>query len=385
MKKKAFTIIMACVCMMQFASAQKLHKIIFAATDDKRIGSSVKVDNDNAINEIDAIAGYIGYEVVDYVYNGSRCTKENLLTVLNGLNCSSQDIVFFYYSGHGVHPDGALEDKFPQMCLNTNIESMFVPVRQVEDILKTKPQKLRIIITDCCNNKNSSVTVKNIMDGGKGATIVKGSVADNYRRLFVNARGKVMATSSEVGQTSGCAYFQDGSDAGGIYSFFFWGLLQKYCEETTAPTWATIINSVKLEVAKFTKQEQKPDDSLEVSGEEGGSASGGGTVPSPPIPTPTPENATTSPLSQALAQLLTYDMDTRIARINSILQSCFKGGGTVVTVGRNLKTVVDYESAEKFLRRLTTNLNILRINVIKEEMDKNGKPYVTVHEMRKGY
>lgn len=384
MKKKAFTILMACVCMMQFASAQKLHKIIFAATDDKRIGSSVKVDNDRANDEIDAIAAYIGYEVVDYVYNGSRCTKKNLLDVLNGLNCSSQDIVFFYYSGHGVHPDGALEDKFPQMCLNTNIESMFVPVRQVEDILKTKPQKLRIIITDCCNNKNSSVTVKSLMDGGKGATIVKGNVADNYRSLFVNAKGKVMATSSEIGQTSGCAYFQDGSDAGGIYSCFFWGLLMKYCEETTAPTWATLINSVKSEVAKFTKQEQKPDDSLEVSG-DGGSVSSGGTIPSPPSPTPSPEYATTSPLSQALAQLLTYDTDTRIARINSILQSCFKDGGTVVTLGRNLKTVVEYESAEEFLRRLATNLNILRINVIKEETDKNGKPYVTVHEMRKGY
>lgn len=117
MKTKVFFVLIAYFCVMLFANAQKMHKIIFTATDDRRIGSSVKVDNDRANDEIDAIAGYIGYEVVDYVYNGNRCTKQNLLTVLNGLRCSSQDIVFFYYSGHGVHPNGGMEDRFPQMCL----------------------------------------------------------------------------------------------------------------------------------------------------------------------------------------------------------------------------------------------------------------------------
>lgn len=374
----------ACVCAMQCANAQKLHKIIFAATDDRNIGPSVRVDNDRASNEIDAIAGYIGYEVVEYVYNGSRCTKQNLMSVLNGLNCSSQDIVFFYYSGHGVHPDGAREDKFPQMCLNTNIESLFVPVRQVEEIIRSKGPRLRVIITDCCNNVNSSVTIKSLMDGGKGATIVEGDVADNYRRLFVNARGKVMATSSKLEQTSGCAYYQDGSDAGGIYSCFFWDVLLKYCEQTKAPTWKAIINTTKNEVSKFTKQEQIPDDALDVTGDNG-SVTNPGTVPPAPTPSPAPVNATTSDLAQALAQLLTYDTDTRLAKISTILQNCFHGGGTVVTVGKNLKTVVDYETASTFLRRIATNKNILRINVIKEETDQNGRPYVTVHEMRRGY
>lgn len=385
MRKNVFFVLIAYLCVIQFVNAQKLHKIIFTATDDRRIGQSVKVDNDRANDEIDAIAGYIGYEVVDYVYNGNRCTKQNLLTVLNGLSCSPQDIVFFYYSGHGVHPDGRMDDKFPQMCLNTNIESMFVPARQVEEIIRGKNPRLRVIITDCCNNVNSSVTVKSLMDGGKGATIVKGNVADNYRRLFVNARGKVMATSSKLGQTSGCASYQDGSDAGGIYSSFFWDILLKYCEDVSSPTWNDIISKTKTEVAKFTNQEQVPDEDLDITG-DAGNVSNAGTVPTPPAPGPTPSNATTSNLSQALSQLLaTYDTDTRLANINNILQSCFNGGGTVVTVGRNLKTVVDYETAETFLRRIATNKAILRINIIKEEKDRNGKPYITVHEMRKGY
>lgn len=383
MKRKLFLALTVCVCTMQFANAQKLHKIIFAATDDRKIGSSVKVDNDRASDEIDAIAGYIGYEVVDYVYNGSRCTKQNLLTVLNGLNCSSQDIVFFYYSGHGVHAAGGYEDKFPQMCLNSNIPSMFVPARQVEEIIRSKNPRLRIVITDCCNDINSAVTVKSLMDGSKGVSLVKGNVADNYRRLFVNAKGKVMATSSKIEQTSGCAYFQDGSDAGGIYSCFFWDVLLKYCEETTAPTWNTIINTTKSEVAKFTKQEQIPDDALDVSGDSG-NVTNPGTVPSAPTPSPTPTNATTSSLSQALAQLLSMqNVDSRLAYRNQILQNCFRGNGIVVTVGRNLTTVVDYETASDFLRRIAINKNILRINVIKEETDTNGNPYVTVHEMRK--
>ena len=383
MRKRIYLAILACACLMQVASAQKLHKIIFANTDDRKIGSSVKVDNDRAIEEIDVIAGYIGYEVVDYVYNSNRCTKQNLLSVLNGLSCSPQDIVFFYYSGHGVHPNGAMQDKFPQMCMNTNIESLFVPVRQVEEILSRKAPRLRIIITDCCNDINSAVTVKSIMDGSRGATIMKGSVADNYRRLFVNAHGRVMATSSKIGQTSGCAMNQDGSDAGGIYSCIFWDVLLKYCEETNAPTWNAVIGTTRSEVAKFTHQEQMPDDALDVTGEGG---SGSGVVPPAPAPTPNPANATTSNLSQALAQLLSMpSVDARLAYTKTILQNCFRGNGIVVTVGRNLKTVVDYETADKFLRRIAMNQNIVRINVIKEETDGSGKPYITVHEMRKGY
>lgn len=387
MKKKVFLILLTYMCAMQVVNAQKLHKIIFAATDDRRIGSSVKVDNDRACDEIDAIAGYIGYEVVDYVYNGSKCTKQNLMAVLNGLNCSSQDIVFFYYSGHGAHAKAGLEDKFPQMCMNNPaVQSLFVPVRQVEEIIRGKNPRLRIIITDCCNDIDESgiVSVKSFFDGKKGATIVKANTADNYKRLFVNTKGKIMATSSKLGQTSGCAVDKEGHDLGGYYSLFFWDVLVKYCEEGTAPTWKDVINTTKTAVAKVTQQKQIPYDVLDVSGETG-SVSNSGIVSPTPSPSPIPTNATTSNLSQALAQLVSYDTDTRIAKISNILQNCFHGGGTVVTVGRNLKTVVDYEPADKFLRRIAMSPNILRINVIKEETDQNGKPYVTVHEMRKGY
>lgn len=387
MKRKLFLALIACVCTIQFANAQKLHKIIFCATDDRGIGESVKVDNDRSNDEIDAIAGYIGYEVVDYVYNGGKCTKQNLLTVLNGLNCSSQDIVFFYYSGHGVHPDGAKEDKFPQMCLNTNIESMFVPARQVEEIIRSKGPRLRFIITDCCNNINSAVSIKSAISYSKGVTIAKGNVADNYRRLFVNSRGKVMTTGSKLGQVSWCAKYPDGSEAGGLYSAIFWEVLQKCCEEDSSPTWAKVVNTTKTLVGEYSRknnpEEQNPDDALEVTG-DGGAVSNPGSVPPPPTPSPTPTNATTSSLSQALAQLLSMqNVDSRLAYRNSILQNCFRGNGTVVTVGRNLTTVVDYETASDFLRRIAINKNILRINVIKEETDVNGNPYVTVHEMRK--
>lgn len=387
MKKKVFLMLLAYVCAMQFGNAQKLHKIIFAATDDKNIGSSVKVDNDRACDEIDAIAGYIGYEVVDYVYNGSKCTKQNLMAVLNGLNCGSQDIVFFYYSGHGAHAGAGLEDKFPQMCMNNPaVQSLFVPVRQVEEIIRGKNPRLRIIITDCCNDidESGTISVKSFLDGKKGATVVKVNIADNYKRLFVNTRGKIMATSSKLGQTSGCARDREGHDLGGFYSLAFWNVLVKYCEERTAPTWKNIINTIKAKVAEDTHQEQIPYDVLDISGDTN-PISNPGTVPPTPSPSPTPTNATTSNLSQALAQFISYDTNTRIAKISSILQNCFHSGGMVVTVGRNLKTVVDYESADKFLRRIATSPNILRLNVIKEETDQNGKPYVTVHEMRKGY
>lgn len=64
--------------------------------------------------------------------------------------------------------------------------------------------------------------------------------------------------------------------------------------------------------------------------------------------------ATTSELDNALASLLAEpNRDRRVAQISTIVANYFSNSKvTVVSMGRNLTTPVDYEEAETFIRRM---------------------------------
>jgi hypothetical protein len=77
-------------------------------------------------------------------------------------------------------------------------------------------------------------------------------------------------------------------------------------------------------------------------------------------------------------------MGKRAKTASDIRRKCFPDGqeATVITVGCNLKTVVDYEDIDTYLDRLSSNKKIARINVIKDKTDTKGKRFFTVTEMR---
>ena len=87
-------------------------------------------------------------------------------------------------------------------------------------------------------------------------------------------------------------------------------------------------------------------------------------------------------LSQDLAKLLdkSVDRNTRLMLVPAILSKHFAAGAKVLTLGRDMSTVVDYEDAEVFLRRIAMSPYISQINVVEQESGKNR--VVRVHEVR---
>lgn len=380
--KQLKILLLAVLTMIGLATqAQKFHEIVFCNTIDSKIGATCEVDERRILSEIGSIAESVGYEPVEYVYSGEKCSKENLMSVLNSLNCSTNDVVLFYYSGHGIHANGNMEDKFPQMCLKYSYrdQANFVPVKVANEIITRKNPRLSIIMSDCCNDidKYGGVSVKSNLQS-RGITILKKSVIDNYRRLFVSSKGNVVATGCKLGQTSGCT-MQD--NIGGFFTYFFCEELSSLCEGSNNVTWENLLSGVKNTVARKTGNEQEP---YYVNNTNSGGGSGGNTNVTPAPPSPQPVNATTSSFSQAVAELLsTQNMTTRVNMIPRIIQRCFGNkNATIITLGRNLTTVVDYEQVRDYLNRLAANKKIIGVNVLKDETDKNGKRFISVTEVR---
>ena len=361
--------------------AQKFYGLIFCNTIDAKIGATCAIDESRMISEMGSIAESMGYEWVERVHHGSDCSKEALMSELNNLNPGNRDVVLFYYSGHGVHSNAWSDDKFPQMCLkysDARDQSKFVPVRVVQENLRNKKQHLAIILSDCCNNIDESgiVTPKGM---SRGIQLIKRSTEDNYRHLFVESDGMVVATGCKLGQTSGCIEEIGGEKIGGIFTYVFCDQLAELCENSGKATWGKLLSNVKNSVASVTRNEQEPY-YLNTISQEGGGSSGGGSI----TPTPVPPSGNFSTFQEALENLLrTSDITTRRNLIPRIKQRCFGGKtATIITVGRNLTTIVDYEDLDAYLTRLADNKKIIRIAVLKDQTDGQGKRFITVTETR---
>ena len=296
-----------------------------------------------------------------------------MFKILNELNCGTNDVVFFYYSGHGAHSAQQMGEKFPQLCMkynSTQYQNEFVSVKTIDEIITKKSPRLNLIITDCCNNVISNLLPRMVVSEMKGATIVSNTSSERLKKLFLYSRGKVKITSSKLKQQSA-----GNKEYGGLFTNALIDVLAEVEDGKLEPDWYKIAAATKTLVLNWSQREQEPDDEISVSSTS--------SMPTPtPSPTPSP-NTTITPLAQHIQFLLDKSVSesVRIQRIPLVLADCFKSGAKVKTVGRNLTTIVAYEDAADFLSRITASPYIKNITIIKQA-DSGRNSEITVHEIR---
>lgn len=381
MKKVSLLAFVAILFMICNASAQTVHVINFCNTLDPDIGCDV--DYARTKQEAGLIAAYLDYGIRYYDGEGKNCSKENLMSTLNSLRCNKDDIILFYYSGHGTRSS---EDKseFPQMCLKYDYEQdKFVPVHTVIEKLQAKGARFTLVMTDCCNNPVQGVSSKSLLSKNGGAIVYDKAVARYYRKLFLENKGLVAVTGCKKGQ---CSY--GGPGIGGVFSDAFFGTaLYKACKGEIPATWEKVLGTVTSVVKDMTKEKkegiQEPYYEIKLKQVSP-------TPPSTPTPTPTPTPppviAAEPDFASDMATLLdgSHSEDWRINQVNYLADKYFTSGAKVVSVGRNGTTILEYEQARIFLRRMAVSGNVSKINIVNEKTDSTGKhSYIKVQEIRK--
>lgn len=362
--------------------AQSLHLIVFANTIDKKIGCQVDVEN--VVNEISIVADALNLQYIPYVKTGQECTKGNLINIINGLNSKNNDIIFFYYSGHGTHSAQQMNEKYPQMCMKYNSiqdQKEFMSVKATEELIDKKPAHLRFIITDCCNNVVQSVMPRGYIDAQKGPTSESEMNITALKKLFLNTDGKVKATSSKITQTSGGSEYD-----GGVFTSNFLDVLVGAEYGKIEADWNKVFSVTRSIVMKRTDNEQEPVFDIMTSVNNYTPT----TTPSQntqntPAPTQQQSPGTTiSKLEQYLTSLVNRNESesSRLAKIPNILTQCFSSGAKVQVLGRNLKTTVDVIDAEDYLRRIVQTEGIKKVNIIKQTEGNALNRLIKVHEIR---
>lgn len=363
----------------QSLGAQTFHAIIFADTEDERIGKSTNLDLNNVSNMlVEAQSSLKGeMEFIYYIYPESYCSPQNLRKVLDNIRCQSDDVVFFYYSGHGVR---SVDDTspYPQMCLGLSLDeqSKMISVEGVDRAIARKNPRLRFVITDCCNSEDEFVTPK--LEISKGNSVVNSKKKGNYSKLFLEKYGNVIVTSSKAGETSSC-----NEEIGGFFTFCLLAVLENAIQQNVSD-WNVIMKAVQESTEDVSSNRMHP--VYEVALSDAPSLVQENSEPDSDAQTLYSEEvATQDRLLPDLLQLIDTNngAQKRLDMVTPLLRKHFANSNVLVeAVGKDSRTIVNSESAQDFLERLGTSFFLVNFNILSAKRDANQKiTYLKVHEV----
>lgn len=399
--KKLITILLMALTASITMCGQTFHAIIFANTHNRGIGESVEVDLKRMSLEMTTIAKSIGYPLKKHFYYGptESFNHVNLEKVLTNLSCGPDDVVFFFYSGHGGRAVNEKTD-FPEMCLfvndeNLNSKSQFYPLYDVFTRIKKKNPRLTIVMGDLCNSPMKGF-YRNDNNASKGATILSKGTCNVYQNLFLNTRGGLIAASSEPEYPSGCYVFQDNGkwyDAGGFLTHSFLCVLQYFVGHNEDVSWTSLMDNTigltqELSKTDLEGNPQRPQTPIYKSEIEPVHTSTTNTeivaAPQPPLSSNDSETNQQDNMAYSLSMVCNQSVP-KLDRIRNIAKAknYFENNAAMVQViGFDNKTIVNTCTIESYLNYLSMATKMDQVVILDTKKNSAGKvTYMRVHEI----
>jgi len=135
-------------------SGVTLHFVSVINSNVQDIGASCERDYENLKSELKGVAQALGLQFKDYNVMGDAYSRDAVSETIDGFRPGSNDVVFFYYSGHGFRFDDQ-QSRYPAIALTTSAyEDITENYLLMSDIYKeicSKNARLNIVLSDCCN------------------------------------------------------------------------------------------------------------------------------------------------------------------------------------------------------------------------------------------
>ncbi len=149
----------------------KLIMLVAANTLDPTIGKGCVADVACIRQTFGSLSLDMNFNFIELVIQGEDYSKTNIMEAIELLQPGSNDIVLFYYSGHGFSYQEESEKLYPQVDLRSHPTSDKIEIVHANtanlsdlfDLVKSKGARLNIVIGDCCN---SLIDFKRVFTGG---------------------------------------------------------------------------------------------------------------------------------------------------------------------------------------------------------------------------
>jgi len=366
--------------------AQTIHWLTFIDTQDRLVGNVDKVGRKvlrtHFIDEVNAALAPKGYKSDIQDYYDSRLSPENCKAAVENLSVQSEDIIVFYYIGHGGRPETndanyIKAHPYPQMCMGVHLEDekKFIPLEWVYKQLSGKGARLAVIIGMCCNSP-TPISMKDAprFSPNYGVTYMSNNKLMRIQDLFLGVKGSVLATSASPGQTSGCFKTEHFGEVD-CYTTVLCDIFDNYLDNISETlTWNQLLKSISYIIDKNTSHTQTPiHDTSHLTST---------TKPSDqrtkPEPVPTPSDKVTGDKWKnkitGLFDALINNQNDEEERLSmkDVVEGLFTSNAQVKILGQDSETTVDKENASVYLGRLATSRLLLKVSVVDGELDNTG-------------
>lgn len=409
--KKIIFIIIGC-CLVLSMQAQTIHWLTFIDTNDARVGEMDK--NAQALlfnrfrNVVNAALATYGYTADNQEYFGNNLTPQKCTKAIQNLQCNKEDIIVFYYIGHGTHA-AQEKNRFPQMMMGKDWdkEREFIPLKWVGEQLANKGARLSITIGMCCNpiqiasakdkpNFSSSSFAYNT-----GNTYLSDAEIDNILSLFLESKGNIIQASADVGELS---WGYDFKDMRRIDTFSRFLILQfdEVIKKGSTLTWSSFLGAIGNNVSALQKEVVSMDPSILADAQHNGYSPYQTPYnemdivranrpiiskenPAPPQNTPKDDEMT---MEDFMEQCLSYlansnnPQDKRI-EVAQQVKTLFAPTATVKILSQDGDVVVNSRKASNYLDIVSTSRILLNVNYV--DMDFDSKGLIKVLKVKETY
>jgi hypothetical protein len=213
------------------------------------IAESCKKDFDNIKKFITNVTNdlKIPLKVYDVEFYAAKSKK-----FITDFKCSPNDIVFFYYSGHGYrYNDQDVVWPFLNVCKSENdqIDQCALSLNWVYKEIEKKNPRLTISLGDCCNSLIGINEPK--MQLSRDIKYKSQHAPEGYKNLFLETKGTIVASGSIPGQ------YSLGTEDGGIFSNSLIEVLTN-SRENSSVNWKLVMAKATTDAESNSKKEQKP-------------------------------------------------------------------------------------------------------------------------------
>jgi hypothetical protein len=175
----------------QSVTAANLHAFIVCDTHADNIEKSVQADYRRILNEIKYICKLTKLKPKIKTFTGYNVDSD-FVNKLDSLNVKPDDVIIFYWSGHGKRFDFQ-ENPWP--VFDFTYDDIVVSQYTITQLLMDKHPRLILSIADCCNDYLGKSL---ILESRK----ISNSKKNNYRKLFLDSSGTYIATAALPGEFS---------------------------------------------------------------------------------------------------------------------------------------------------------------------------------------
>lgn len=222
-------------------SRATLHAILVVDTNASgNVGDALQRDLDSMSHLVDSIERYTAMRVNKLVFSGNKATKAMAEQAIEKLSVEPDDVILFYFSGHGGRVRST-RTQWPDMYLQN---AFALNLYDVFNRLDSKGGRLLLALSDSCNvtlNENSKESFTPFLS--------LRNRSEGYRKLFLEKRGSIIASSSLIGEFS---YMQP---KGSLFTRQF---LQAFSQEVSSalPDWDDLMDAATCRISTSGVQQQ---------------------------------------------------------------------------------------------------------------------------------